>query len=206
MCPKDSVDGVQRRATLELNRESHRLATLRALSTALFQRERIQTTLMKAKDLRSFAEKIITLASLIEMVYSPTVDMKQFPENVDVCLVEGAASSDEDIHKLKIIRKNSKCVVALGDCAVTGNVPSMRNSLKIEEIYDRAYFEGLLAGSHFHESVAGRFSAVLMPDNMSPRHQSVCAEEVAELAVRHARGETTDIQDAFSHGGALYFP
>ena len=41
-------------------KHSHRLATLRALSTALFQRERIQTTLMKAKDLRSFAEKIIT--------------------------------------------------------------------------------------------------------------------------------------------------
>ena len=41
-------------------KHSHRLATLRALSTALFRRERIQTTLMKAKDLRSFAEKIIT--------------------------------------------------------------------------------------------------------------------------------------------------
>ena len=86
-------------------------------------------------------EKIITLASLIEMVYSPTVDMKQFPENVDVCLVEGAASSDEDIHKLKIIRKNTKCVVALGDCAVTGNVPSMRNMYKTEEILNRAYVE-----------------------------------------------------------------
>jgi hypothetical protein len=45
-----------------------------------------------------------------------------------------------------------------------------------------------------------------MPDDMSPRHQSVCAEEVAELAVRDTRGEATDIQDAFSHGGAHYFP
>jgi len=86
-------------------------------------------------------ETIITLASLIEMVYSPTVDMKEFPENVDVCLVEGAASSDEDIHKLKVIRKNSKCVVALGDCAITGNVPSMRNRFRTEEILDRAYME-----------------------------------------------------------------
>ena len=86
-------------------------------------------------------EKIITLASLIEMVYSPTVDMKEYPQNVDVCLVEGAASSDEDIHKLKIIRLNTKCLVALGDCAITGNVPSMRNMYKVEEILNRAYVE-----------------------------------------------------------------
>ncbi len=86
-------------------------------------------------------EKIITLASLIEMVYSPTVDMKQYPQNVDVCLIEGAASSDEDIHKLKIIRLNTKCLVALGDCAITGNVPSMRNMYKVEEILNRAYVE-----------------------------------------------------------------
>ena len=86
-------------------------------------------------------EKIITLASLIEMVYSPVVDMKDYPENVDVCLVEGAASSDADIHKLHIIRKNTKCVVALGDCAVNGNVPSMRNMFTVEEILNRAYVE-----------------------------------------------------------------
>ncbi len=41
-------------------KHSHRIATLRALSTALFERERIRTTLMKAKELRPFAEKLIT--------------------------------------------------------------------------------------------------------------------------------------------------
>lgn len=40
----------------------HRLALLRNLATALFERERIRTTLMKAKELRPYAEKIITLA------------------------------------------------------------------------------------------------------------------------------------------------
>jgi hypothetical protein len=34
---------------------------------------------------------------------------------------------------------------------------------------------------------------------MSPCHQSVCAEEVAEIAVRDAVRKATDIQDAFSH-------
>ena len=86
-------------------------------------------------------EKLITLASLVEMVYSPTVDMKEYPAGVEVCLVEGAASSNEDIHKLQIIRKNTRVVVALGDCAVTGNVPAMRNRFSREEVLDRAYVE-----------------------------------------------------------------
>ena len=41
---------------------SHRLALLRTLATALFERERIRTTLGKAKELRPYAEKLITLA------------------------------------------------------------------------------------------------------------------------------------------------
>ena len=41
---------------------SHRTALLRNLATALFERERITTTLMKAKELRPYAEKLITLA------------------------------------------------------------------------------------------------------------------------------------------------
>ena len=40
----------------------HRMALLRNLATALFDKERIRTTLMKAKELRPYAEKLITLA------------------------------------------------------------------------------------------------------------------------------------------------
>jgi large subunit ribosomal protein L17 len=40
----------------------HRIALLRNLTTALFEKERIRTTLPKAKEVRSFAEKLITLA------------------------------------------------------------------------------------------------------------------------------------------------
>ena len=40
----------------------HRVALLRNLSTELFRHERIKTTLMKAKELRPFAEKLITLS------------------------------------------------------------------------------------------------------------------------------------------------
>jgi large subunit ribosomal protein L17 len=40
----------------------HRRALLRSLTTSLFRHERIRTTLPKARELRPFAEKLITLA------------------------------------------------------------------------------------------------------------------------------------------------
>src|SRR5436309_70847 len=42
--------------------EGHRRALLRNLTTALFRHERLTTTLPKAKELRPFAERLITLA------------------------------------------------------------------------------------------------------------------------------------------------
>jgi len=51
------------RALRKLGRDTeHRIALLRSLSTSLFEKERITTTLHKAKELRPFAEKLITLA------------------------------------------------------------------------------------------------------------------------------------------------
>src|SRR5262244_3274625 len=40
----------------------HRIAMLRNLASALFEQERIRTTLMRAKELRPYAERLITLA------------------------------------------------------------------------------------------------------------------------------------------------
>ncbi len=86
-------------------------------------------------------ERLITLAGLVDIVHSPIVDPKDFPHDVDVTLVEGAVSSEEDLHKAQIIRQRSKLVISLGDCAVTGNVPAMRNPFKPAVLLERAYVE-----------------------------------------------------------------
>ncbi len=86
-------------------------------------------------------EKLVELAPAIDIVYGPLVDAKEYPEGVDVAIIEGSVAAEEHKHLLKKIRERSKIVVALGDCAVTSNVPGMRNYVGKEAALDRAYLE-----------------------------------------------------------------
>lgn len=90
-------------------------------------------------------EALLLLAPRIEIVFGPLVDAQEFPENVDVALVEGAVSSQDDLRLLQKIRARSRLLVALGDCAVTGNVPAMRNPVPVKKLLERVYIEGATA-------------------------------------------------------------
>lgn len=88
-------------------------------------------------------ERLVELAQKINIVYSPLVDAKDLPEQVDVGIIEGSVSTDEDVHKAKRFRERCKLLVSLGDCAVNGNVPAMRNPFKLDSVYERAYLENV---------------------------------------------------------------
>jgi NAD-reducing hydrogenase small subunit len=85
---------------------------------------------------------IISLAQKIELVYGPLVDAQEFPEDVDVTLVEGAVSSQDDLNKIQKIRQRTHLLVAMGDCAITGNVPAMRNSIPVQRMLQSVYDGG----------------------------------------------------------------
>lgn len=88
-------------------------------------------------------ELLLELAKKIQMVYSPIVDEKVFPENVDVTLIEGAVANEEQLTLLKEARARTKILISLGDCAVTGNVPALRNAWgsSVRLALERAYVE-----------------------------------------------------------------
>ena len=75
-------------------------------------------------------EPLVDLAKKIRLVYSPIVDIKKFPENVDVTLIEGAVANEEQLELLKEARGKTRILISLGDCAVTGNVTALRNVFK----------------------------------------------------------------------------
>jgi NAD-reducing hydrogenase small subunit len=84
-------------------------------------------------------ERLLQLTEHVEIVYSPLVDTKVFPNDVDITLVEGAVSSAGDLEKIRHIRERTRILVSLGDCAVTGNVPGMRNPFGSDAVLERAY-------------------------------------------------------------------
>jgi NAD-reducing hydrogenase small subunit len=88
-------------------------------------------------------ERLLDIFSRADLVYGPLVDVKEFPQDVDVCLVEGAVSSEDDLERIKTVRERTKVLVAFGDCAVTSNVPGMRNPIGVRPLLERAYLENV---------------------------------------------------------------
>ncbi len=113
-------------------------------------------------------ERLLDIAAQADLVYSPLVDTKEFPPDVDVTLVEGAVSSEEDLHKIKTIRDRTKILVSLGDCAVTANVPGMRNPFGTKAVYDRAYRENVT----FDPGIPNQVVPALLPTSR-PVHEFV---------------------------------
>jgi NAD-reducing hydrogenase small subunit len=89
-------------------------------------------------------EFLIELAAKAELVFSPVMDVKEYPENVDVCLIEGAVCNEDNLEMIRKVRARTKVLVSFGDCAVTANVPAIRNQLGLtnaESVLQRAYIE-----------------------------------------------------------------
>jgi len=113
-------------------------------------------------------ERLLELAELVDVVYSPIVDTKEFPDEVDIALVEGAVASVDDEKKIKKIRAHSRLLVAMGDCAITTNVPGMRNPIGPAPILERAYIE--------NASIQAQIPCVVVPELLKvvrPIHEFV---------------------------------
>ncbi|HLK67261.1 MAG TPA: hypothetical protein VKU19_27690 [Bryobacteraceae bacterium] len=87
-------------------------------------------------------EAVVSVARRADVVYGPLVDAQEFPKSVDVTLVEGGVSSQEDLEKIRKVRQHSRLVVSLGDCAVTGNISAMRNQMPARKLLERIYVDG----------------------------------------------------------------
>jgi len=108
-------------------------------------------------------ERLLELADLVDLVYSPVVDAKEFPDAVDITLVEGAVASVDDEKKIRKVRAHTRTLVAMGDCAITGNVPSMRNPIGPDAILARAYIENASAQPQIPCVVVPKLLQVVRP-------------------------------------------
>ena len=87
-------------------------------------------------------ERLVALLQVADLQATPITDLKQPPASgVDVGILEGAVNNTAGEEVARRMRQRCKILVALGDCAVFGGVPTLRNGFSCEESLRRAYLE-----------------------------------------------------------------
>ncbi len=87
-------------------------------------------------------ERILELVELVDFDRSPINDLKEIQGNVEIGLIEGGCANEENVKVLCDFRKHCKVLVSVGDCAINGGVPAMRNMVPLEECFREAFLEG----------------------------------------------------------------
>ena len=87
-------------------------------------------------------ERILTLFDLVEFNKSPIDDIKVFTKQCDIGLIEGGCCNSENIHVLRDFRKHCNILVAVGECALMGGLPALRNGIPVQECLEEAYLNG----------------------------------------------------------------
>jgi len=87
-------------------------------------------------------ERILQLVDLVDFNKSPIDDFKKITEPCLVGLVEGGCANEENVRVLQEFRKNCTILVAVGECAIMGDIPAMRNNIPLKECLEEAYVNG----------------------------------------------------------------
>ncbi|MBS3061697.1 MAG: hypothetical protein J4215_03890 [Candidatus Diapherotrites archaeon] len=99
----------------------------------------------------------------VDFVNVRVLQKKVSMENIDVAFVEGAISTEKEVAKLKEIRQNSKKVVAIGSCAISG-APSNHRNLFDEKT--RLEILPILERFHHREKVVPLSNLILVDDQV----------------------------------------
>lgn len=87
-------------------------------------------------------ERILDLAELVEFHKSPINDIKTFSAQCAVGLIEGGCCNEENVEVLRAFRSSCDILVSVGDCAIMGGIPAMRNMVPLEECLQEAFVDG----------------------------------------------------------------
>ena len=87
-------------------------------------------------------DRILQLIELVDFDKSPVDDIKKFTGQCAVGLIEGGCCNQENVKVLQDFREHCDVLVSVGDCAIMGGIPAMRNGIPLKECLHEAYLEG----------------------------------------------------------------
>ncbi|MGA2915568.1 MAG: NADP oxidoreductase [Sedimentisphaerales bacterium] len=87
-------------------------------------------------------ERILKLIELVDFDKSPIDDIKEFTGRCAIGLIEGGCANEDNVHILQEFRRHCDILVAVGDCAINGDIPALRNNIPLKECLEEAYLSG----------------------------------------------------------------
>ena len=118
-------------------------------------------------------ERILDLIELVEFNKSPIDDIKNFTKQVDIGIIEGGCCNSENVEILRTFRENCNILVSLGECAIMGGLPAMRNGIPIEECLKEAYIDGPTVQENSEKIIPNDEELPIILDKVYPCHEVV---------------------------------
>ena len=84
-------------------------------------------------------ERLLEFIELVEFNRSPLTDIKKITKECDIGFIEGGCCNDENVENLIEFRKYCKVLISVGECAIMGGIPAMRNTIPLKECLEEAY-------------------------------------------------------------------
>jgi len=118
-------------------------------------------------------ERILELIELVEFNKSPVDDIKTFTKQCDIGLIEGGCCNSENIEVLKDFRKHCKILVSVGECAIMGGLPALRNGISVRECLEEAYLNGPTVQMNSDKILPNDDELPMILDKVYPCHEIV---------------------------------
>ncbi len=84
-------------------------------------------------------DEILALAEAVDLAFFPEARSRMQDGPYDIALVEGSITTEEDVHRIQRIRKESTYLVSLGACATTGGIQALRNWARVDAFVRAVY-------------------------------------------------------------------
>ncbi len=117
-------------------------------------------------------ERLLDLVERIDFDKSPINDIKRFTGRCLMGLVEGGCANEGNVEVLQDFRRNCDLLISVGDCAVSGGVPAMRNVVPLRECLEEAYVRSPTADNPSHILPSDPELPLLL-DRIYPCHEVV---------------------------------
>lgn len=117
-------------------------------------------------------ERILKLVELVDFDKSPIDDLKEFTGRCAVGLIEGGCANEENVRVLQSFREHCDILISVGDCAIMGGIPALRNTIPMSECLAEAYLNGPTVHNPSGQ-VPNDVEIPLMLDRVYPAHEVV---------------------------------